>query len=56
MPVPASRRANSSRQPHFLTRVAEIKPDDYQSLMLSIQIYRSLGREAEMQNAAQGGR
>ena len=28
-------------------RAAEIKPDDYQSLCLLIQIYRSLGRDAE---------
>jgi adenylate cyclase len=31
---------------------AEIDPDDYQSPALSIQIYRSLGRAAEMQSAA----
>ena len=35
-----------------LQRVAEIDPEDYQSPALSIQIYRSLGRQAEMQNAA----
>ena len=28
-------------------RAAEIKPDDYQSLCLLIQIYRSLGRDAK---------
>src|SRR5947199_2929266 len=33
-------------------RCAEIDPDDYQSPALSIQIYRSLGRTAEMQAAA----
>jgi adenylate cyclase len=33
-------------------RVAEIKPDDYQSLALLIQIYRSLRRHADMDNAA----
>jgi adenylate cyclase len=33
-------------------RCAEIDPDDYQSPALSIQIYRSLGRAAEMQAAA----
>jgi len=35
--------------------VAEIKPDDYQSLILSIQIYRSLGRDADIKSAAQRG-
>src|SRR5436190_13824924 len=33
-------------------RVAEIDPEDYQSPALSIQIYRSLGRPAEMHSAA----
>jgi adenylate cyclase len=36
-------------------RVAEIKPDDYQALILLIQIYRSLGREAEKKSAARRG-
>jgi adenylate cyclase len=36
-------------------RVAEVKPDDYQSLILLIQIYRSLGRDAEQKSAAQRG-
>src|SRR5438046_1577411 len=36
-------------------RVAEVKPDDYQSLILLIQIYRSLGRDADMKSAAQRG-
>ena len=36
-------------------RVAEIKPDDYQSLILLIQIYRSLGRDQEMKSAARRG-
>ena len=35
--------------------VAEIKPDDYQSLILSIQVYRSLGRDADIKSAAQRG-
>ena len=35
--------------------VAEIKPDDYQSLILSIQIYRSLGRDADIKSAARRG-
>jgi adenylate cyclase len=36
-------------------RVAKIKPDDYQALILSIPIYRSLGRDADMKNAARRG-
>jgi len=36
-------------------RVAEIKPDDYQALILLIQIYRSLGRDADAKSAAQRG-
>ena len=36
-------------------RVAEIKPDDYQSLILLIQIYRSLGRDADIKSAARRG-
>jgi adenylate cyclase len=36
-------------------RVAEIKPDDYQSLILLIQIYRSLGRDSETKSAARRG-
>jgi len=36
-------------------RVAEVKPDDYQSLILLIQIYRSLGRDADKKNAARRG-
>jgi adenylate cyclase len=36
-------------------RVAGVKPDDYQSLILLIQIYRSLGRDADMKNAARRG-
>src|SRR5262249_49706140 len=35
--------------------VANIKPDDYQSLILLIQIYRSLGRDADIKSAAQRG-
>jgi adenylate cyclase len=31
---------------------SEIEPDDYQSAALLIQIYRSLGRESEMESAA----
>ena len=36
-------------------RAAEIKPDDYQSVCLLIQIYRSLGREKDAENAARRG-
>jgi len=36
-------------------RAAEIKPDDYQSLCLLIQIYRTLGRDADGQAAARRG-
>jgi len=36
-------------------RAAEIKPDDYQSSILLTQIYRSLGRNQEIQNAARIG-
>jgi adenylate cyclase len=34
---------------------AEIKPDDYQSLCLLVQIYRSLGRDRDKENAARRG-
>jgi len=34
-------------------RAADIKPDDYQSLCLLIQLYRSLGRHRESESAAQ---
>jgi len=36
-------------------RAAEIKPDDFQSLILLRQIYRSLGRDAEGEDAARKG-
>jgi len=36
-------------------RAAEIKPDDYQSVCLLVQIYRSLGRDAEKESAARRG-
>jgi adenylate cyclase len=36
-------------------RAAELKPDDYQSLILLIQIYRSLGRDREKEAAARRG-
>jgi adenylate cyclase len=34
---------------------AEIKPDDYQSLILLLQIYRSLGRDGNREDAARRG-
>jgi adenylate cyclase len=36
-------------------RAAEINPEDYQSLILLIQIYRSLGRNKEKESAARRG-
>jgi adenylate cyclase len=36
-------------------RAAEIKPDDFQSLILLRQIYRSLGRDVEGEDAARKG-
>jgi adenylate cyclase len=39
---------------HF-ERAAEIKPDDYQALLLLTWVYRSLGREPEMKMAAREG-
>src|SRR6202040_788814 len=36
-------------------RAAENKPDDYQSLCLSIQVYRSLGRHRDSENSARRG-
>src|SRR6266404_2715971 len=39
----------------LFARAAEIKPDDYQALCLLVAIYRSLGRNADMESAAQRG-
>jgi len=36
-------------------RAAEIKPDDYQSVIMLIQIYRSLGRDRDKEAAARRG-
>jgi adenylate cyclase len=36
-------------------RAAEIKPDDYQCLILLIQIYRSIGRDRDKEGAARKG-
>ena len=46
---------NLERAAVLFQRAAEIKPDDYQSLCLLIQIYRSLGREKEKESAAKRG-
>ena len=43
------------RAAELFERAAEIKPDDYQSLILLIQIYRSLGRDADRKSAARRG-
>ena len=40
------------RAAELFERAAAISPEDYQSLVLLIQIYRSLGRDAETDNAA----
>jgi adenylate cyclase len=39
----------------LFARAAEIKPDDYQALCLLVAIYRSLGRNADMESAARRG-
>nr|WP_225169863.1 hypothetical protein [Ensifer sp. IC4062] len=36
-------------------RAAEIKPDDYQALLVLVNVLRSLGREPEMKLAAREG-
>src|SRR5438132_2731975 len=40
------------RAAELFERAAAVSPEDYQSLVLLIQIYRSLGRDAETDNAA----
>ncbi len=40
------------RAAELFERAAEISPEDHQSLILLIQIYRSLGRDSEKYNAA----
>src|SRR5947208_12172203 len=49
------RQGKLERAAALFERVAEIKPDDYQALILLIQIYRSLGRDADMKSAARRG-
>jgi adenylate cyclase len=43
------------RAAELFLRAAEIKPDDYQSVILLIQIYHSLGRDADAKDAARRG-
>lgn len=43
------------RAASLFERAAQLKPDDYQSLCLLIQIYRSLGRDAEKESSARRG-
>jgi len=38
----------------FFERAGELKPDDYQSVRFLTIIYRSIGREKEIEAAAQG--
>ncbi|TIX44138.1 MAG: tetratricopeptide repeat protein [Mesorhizobium sp.] len=40
---------------HHYERAAEIKPDDYQSVLLLMQVYRSLGRPVDEREAARKG-
>ncbi|MER9655829.1 hypothetical protein NKJ26_20375 [Mesorhizobium sp. M0152] len=40
---------------HHYERAAEIKPDDYQSVLLLMQVYRSLGRPEDEREAARRG-
>ncbi|MER8530346.1 MULTISPECIES: adenylate/guanylate cyclase domain-containing protein [unclassified Mesorhizobium] len=40
---------------HHYERAAEIKPDDYQSVLLLMQVYRSLGRPEDERDAARRG-
>jgi adenylate cyclase len=46
---------NFERAATLFERAAEINPDDYQSLILLIQTYRSLGRDQEKDSAARRG-
>ena len=46
---------NVKRAAALFERASEIKPDDYQSVCLLIQIYRTLGREQDTKNAARKG-
>ena len=48
-------QGNLERAAVLFERAAEIKPDDYQSLILLIQIYRSLGRKERIPEVARKG-
>jgi adenylate cyclase len=43
------------RAAQLFERAADLKPDDYQSLILLIQIYRSLGRDRDIEGVARRG-
>jgi len=48
-------QGNFERAATLFERAAEISPDDYQSLILLIQTYRSLGRDEAKNSAARRG-
>jgi adenylate cyclase len=48
-------QGNLERAAGLFERAVEINPEDYQSLILLIQIYRSLGRDQEKESAARRG-
>jgi adenylate cyclase len=48
-------QGNLEHAAKLFERAAEINPEDYQSLILLIQIYRSLGRSKEKESAARRG-
>jgi adenylate cyclase len=48
-------QAKLERAASLFERAAELKPDDYQALVLLMQIYRSLGREQDIEAAARRG-
>jgi adenylate cyclase len=48
-------QGNLERAAELFERAAQINPEDYQSLILLIQIYRSLGRNKEKESAAHRG-
>src|SRR5438477_7820316 len=48
-------QGNLKRAAALFERAAEIKPGDYQSVCLLIQVYRSLGRDQESKEAARKG-
>ena len=48
-------QAKLERAASLFERAAELKPDDYQALVLLMQIYRSLGREQDIEAVARRG-